>query len=208
MQKKLKRSVVISLITLSGSLVIFSWVVLMNRFITSPDRIKKASSISFVVPQIEKQEKKQAKPKKQKRETRNQNADLAPLPDLGDSFSGISLALPDFMEDGGVNKSLLGNLENVAMTEGAVDTPPIPESLSVPYPERAKQRDLEGSVMVSVQVSDTGRVTNIQILESSPPGVFDEAVKKASESWVFTPGKYQGMAVSTWVNIPIPFKLN
>lgn len=196
------------LITFIGSLTIFSWVVLMNRFITSPDRIKKVSSISFVVPQIEKKEKKTVKPEKKKREVRSNRADLAPLPDLGDSFSGISLGLPDFMEDGSVNKSLLGNLENVAMTEGAVDTPPIPESLKVPYPERAKQRDIEGSVLVSVQVGDKGRVKNLQILESSPPGVFDEAVIEASESWTFVPGKYQGMAVSTWVNIPIPFKLN
>lgn len=208
MKKSITKSIGIGFITLIGSFMVFSWVVIMNNFVTSPDRIKKVSSISFVVPQTEKKEKTPPKPKREKKARKSNAVDLAPLPNLGESFSGIALDLPNFVGEGAVNSSLLGDLENVSMTENSVDTAPIPKNLKVNYPERAKQRNLEGSVLVSVQVSDKGKVSQIEILESSPPGVFDEAVKEASKSWTFTPGKYQGLPISTWVNIPIPFKLN
>lgn len=196
------------LITLLGSLLVFSWVILMNRYVTRPDRGTQTTSINFTVPEVESKPAPPPEPKPQKRSNQSTAANLAPLPSFAGNFSGISLNQPNFMNDEGVSDSLLGDLENVVMTEGAVDTPPVPQNVSVPYPERAKQRDLEGTVLVSVQVNEKGQVTNVQILEASPPGVFNEAVLEASKDWTFLPARYEGSDVSTWVNIPIPFRLN
>jgi protein TonB len=107
-----------------------------------------------------------------------------------------------------VADSLLGDLDNVALTEDAVDQPPeIRTRIPPEYPERAQQREIEGRVVVAVLVGVDGQVQQLQINESTPPGVFDDAVLAAVRQWTFEPAQYQGNPVETWVNIPIPFSL-
>lgn len=198
------------LLTVICSLLIFTWVVLMNRYVTRPESTETATAIDFTVPEIKPKSTPPPKPQEQKRAVRRTDASIAPLPSLGGSMSSISLSLPEFNAAAGenVSDSLLGDLEDVIMTEDAVDTPPIARNVAVPYPERAKQRQLEGQVIVSVHIDEQGKVLNVQILESDPPGVFDAAVMEASKNWSFTPAKYKGQGVDTWVNIPLPFRLN
>lgn len=57
------------------------------------------------------------------------------------------------------------------------------------YPAGAKADETEGFVRFSVQVSPTGAVGDIEILEADPPGVFDEAVKAAVRLWQFAPAR-------------------
>jgi len=57
------------------------------------------------------------------------------------------------------------------------------------YPAGAKADEKEGFVRFSVQVSPTGAVGDIEILEADPPGVFDEAVKAAVRLWQFAPAR-------------------
>ena len=200
----------IILITLIGTFAVFIWVVLMNRYVMNPEKTKTVTSVDFTVPEIKPKTEPPPKPKEPKKAPRRVDRSLAPLPVLGSGMSSISLSLPEFDAAGGqgISESLLGDLEDVVMTEDAVDTPPVARNVNVPYPERAKQRQLEGQVTVSVHLDESGRVTNVQILEADPPGVFDNAVIEAAENWSFTPAKYKGQAVETWVNIPIPFRLN
>jgi len=56
-------------------------------------------------------------------------------------------------------------------------------------------------------VDAAGRVSRVTILESNPPGIFDESVLKALPSWKFTPGELGGKAVNTWVSTVIEFDL-
>jgi len=203
-----KKKLTVAAIAAAGSLMVFSWVVLMNRYITRPEKMENVSTVDFTVPTVEPPPPPPPRPPARRQESRNSAADLAPLPDLGASLSGIQLDSPDFMGQGQVSQSLLGDLDDVVMTQGAVDSPPIPRNVNVPYPARAKQRNLEGTVLISVHVDLQGKVSNYQILESSPPGIFDNAVLEAVSQWSFTPASYQGNPVETWVNIPIPFRLN
>ncbi len=199
----------IVLIAFLGSLLIFTWVILMNRYITDPEKIDSMTSVDFTIP-LAQQKAPPPREEKEQKPVKRTETDLAPVPVLGSGMSSISLSLPNFNGAGtaGISESLLGELEDVVMTEDAVDTPPAAKNIKVPYPERAKQRQLEGRVLVSVHLSETGQVIDAQILESDPPGVFDSAVIEASGSWSFIPAKYQGKAVSSWVNVPIPFRLN
>ena len=57
------------------------------------------------------------------------------------------------------------------------------------YPAAAKADEKEGFVRFRAQVSPTGTVSEIEILESDPPGVFDEAVKAAVRLWQFAPAR-------------------
>ncbi len=201
----------IALITLFGSAVAFFAMILMNQAAHEPEARDVGTVISFAVPQrTTPPEPRQEEPERRTRTVRNEPA-LAPLPDIGSSLSGIAVSLPDFEASGvhAVSDSLLGDMDNVALTEDVVDDPPSPRNRIIPiYPERAKQREIEGNVLVSVLIGTDGRIKNFQVLESNPPGVFDAAVEAALRQWTFEPARYRGNAVKTWVNIPFPFRLN
>jgi protein TonB len=44
------------------------------------------------------------------------------------------------------------------------------------YPEEARRRGIQGSVVIEVHIDEFGRVREIAVLEANPPGVFDAAV--------------------------------
>lgn len=89
-----------------------------------------------------------------------------------------------------------------------VDQIPTPLTQIKPvYPYRAKRMRLEGKVDVRFLVREDGSVSNIEILGSTPSGVFDDSVRKALSAWRFTPGKKSGASVRTWFATSIAFKL-
>lgn len=194
-----------------GSLVVFSGIILMNRAAEAPETANVGTAVNFSVPPPT-QETPPDQPEPPRRTPqRVDRPSLAPVPNLGSSLAGISVALPEFQAAGvdQVAESLLGDLDDVALTEDAVDDPPSPRSRVVPqYPERARQREIEGEVLVSALIGVDGRVQQVQILEANPPGVFDDAVRAALQGWTFEPASYRGNPVETWVNIPFPFRLN
>jgi protein TonB len=196
-------------IMILGAFAVFSSVTIMNKFIVQQEKSDISAPITFDVPppvkKIEKRDQTEVKP----RPVRSYNHNLAPIPQLEGNLSGISIDLPEFSADNtsAVAESLLGDLEGVAMTEESVDQLPVFKKMKITYPERAKQREIEGKVSVSVLIGTDGTVVKFKILDSNPPGVFDEAVREAVPYWTFKPAQYQGRPVQIWVTIPIPFKL-
>ena len=51
------------------------------------------------------------------------------------------------------------------------------------YPEAAKAQGIEGWVRLRYDIRRDGRVRNLQVLDSSPPGVFDAAALAAVAQW-------------------------
>ena len=51
------------------------------------------------------------------------------------------------------------------------------------YPEAARAQGIEGWVKLEYDISIDGRVENLRVLESSPPGVFDAAAMAAVAQW-------------------------
>lgn len=198
-------------ITVLGSAMVFFGLVIMNRIGHVPEDNSVGPAVDFTVPPPPPPPPVQRKEPPPREVRRTNRPAPAPPPDLGSSLSGIQVELPGY-ETRGINtvaESLLGDLDNVALTEDAVDEPPSFRSRVVPeYPERARQREIEGKVLVSALVGVDGRVQSIQILESNPPGVFDETVVAALNQSIFEPAQYKGNPVETWVNIPFPFRLN
>ncbi len=54
-----------------------------------------------------------------------------------------------------------------------------------------------GFVLVRYTVGDNGRVSDIEIVESSPAGTFDEAAQAAVRKWVYEPRRENGVAVAS-----------
>ncbi|HET6350047.1 MAG TPA: energy transducer TonB, partial [Candidatus Krumholzibacteria bacterium] len=61
---------------------------------------------------------------------------------------------------------------------------------------------------VKILVREDGSVGEVQIMDSRPPGVFDDAVITAVERWRFEAGTIGGKKVTSWVVTALHFKLN
>lgn len=198
-------------ITVLGSAIVLIGLVVMNRISHTPEADDVGPVVDFEVPPPPPPPPPQRREPPQRQQRRSNQPNLAPLPDLGSNLSGIQVELPGVSAQGfdSVADSLLGDLDDVALTEDSVDDPPSFRNRVVPeYPERARQREIEGRVLVSVLVGVDGRVKAAQILESNPPGVFDDVVLAAVNQSSFAPASYRGSPVEAWVNIPFPFRLN
>jgi protein TonB len=89
-----------------------------------------------------------------------------------------------------------------------VDKPPVVMSRVEPdYPSMARRRNINGQVTVKFLVDAQGRVQKPSIVRANPEGIFESSVLEAVTRWRFKPGIYKGQAVSTWVILPIQFKL-
>lgn len=76
------------------------------------------------------------------------------------------------------------------------------------YPLRARRMNVQnGWVRVGFTVTRDGRVDQIRILSSDPPGLFDQSVISAVSSWRFKPGTVAGEPVETRAERTIRFRL-
>lgn len=76
------------------------------------------------------------------------------------------------------------------------------------YPYSARRQNICGTVTVRFLVDPSGNVKRPSILKATPSGVFEKSVLEAISQWRFKPGQYRGRAVSTWMVLPIHFKLS
>lgn len=206
----MKRKAAVLLITAGGSIAVFGSVFLLNRIIVSHDELNTERHVVFTVEQQkQKIEPPRRMENRQKREPR-EDISLAPVPRFEGNLSDISVELPTFSTQAmqSLAESLLGDLDDVVMTEETVDEKPVPKQRAIVYPERAKQMKIEGEVVVSALIGIDGRIKKMKILESRPAGVFDNVVREMIPSWTFEPAKYKNRNVQLWVTIPIKFNLN
>lgn len=89
-----------------------------------------------------------------------------------------------------------------------LDTPPraLPRS-APPFPYRARQRNVSGSVTVKLRVEADGTVGSVEILEAVPKGYFEDSVLRTVPGWRFEPGRIAGEPVASWVVTTIQFDL-
>ena len=75
------------------------------------------------------------------------------------------------------------------------------------YPDRALNEKVSGSVTVQYVVDKKGYTTDVKVIESTPPGVFDRAATDAIRRWRYKPAKYNGEPVEVPVRTRIRFEL-
>jgi protein TonB len=195
-----------------GTVMVLGTVLLVNYYSDALEdsRAEAANQIAFErkKPPEEKQVQK-PKPKPKPRST-PRNAP-APLTGLDTSLSGIDMGLPGFSADdlGALEGDLLGGSDGMVMTDDTVDQPPQASFQAAPvFPPRARARGIEGFVVFSLLIGVTGEIEQIEVIEASPEGVFEEAATQGISQWRFEPALYQGQAVRAWAKQRIRFDLD
>ncbi len=75
------------------------------------------------------------------------------------------------------------------------------------YPTRAIERELQGRVVLLVEVLPDGAVGRIEVKVSSGYAILDRAATRAVAEWHFRPAYAQGQPVRSIVEVPFNFKL-
>ncbi len=107
-------------------------------------------------------------------------AKLSSVPSLGldTSINGIAINAPTF-GDFGVNQQ--------AMPLHRVEPS---------YPSRALKRGIEGYVVMSFTIDETGRPTDITVVEAQPKRMFERDAMRALRNWKYQPKLMDGKAVT------------
>jgi TonB family protein len=67
-------------------------------------------------------------------------------------------------------------------------------------------RKASGFVVVSFTINEKGRVNDVNVVESTPPGVFDDAAQAAVRKWVYEPRKENGVEVASKGQVKLVFE--
>jgi len=207
---RLKRHIAAVASMLFGLVLVFGLILWMNHYMGKmekkpPQEVTEISMTKEIKPEP-KREIKKVEPKKQV--TRPQAP--APFKGLDTALSGIDLGLLGLDDgNGSLDENLLGKTGNAVMTADLVDVPPKPITRgSFKYPPTAKKNGIKGYVVLSVLVEMDGSVNQVQVLESSPSGVFDAVALQGIRAWQFEPAKYKGDTVRVWAKQKIRFDLS
>ncbi len=196
------------LFMLAGCVAILFSLTVLNNLGNEGEKKQEKREISF---QVKAPVKPKKTPQTKPRQRKQPRSAPRPLPsvDLDTDLAGLDLGLEDFGQDTNqVDESLLGDMNNVVMTSNMVDVAPKPKILApLEYPARARARELEGYVVLSLLIDVEGRVEMVKVLEADPEGVFDQAAINTVRRWIFEPARYKGQPVSSWANQTIRFEL-
>ena len=75
------------------------------------------------------------------------------------------------------------------------------------YPRVAQRMGLQGTVVLNVEVLETGQCGQINVSQSSGYAVLDKAALQTVKSWRFAPARQAGHAITRWFKVPIIFSL-
>lgn len=75
------------------------------------------------------------------------------------------------------------------------------------YPEQARRRELEGTVVLQASVNTEGRVDAVAVHASCGHSLLDEAALRAVRNWLFEPGRRGGTPMAMKILVPVRFTL-
>lgn len=76
------------------------------------------------------------------------------------------------------------------------------------YPEKARLRKQQGTVLLDVRVKTDGKPRNIEIAKSSGYRLLDETALRTVRRWEFVPARRGSRIIEANVEVPITFKIN
>lgn len=77
----------------------------------------------------------------------------------------------------------------------------------VRYPAMAQENNIQGRVVLSVVIDQTGSIGDVRVMRSRDPDLDKEAVRVVKTLPRFIPGKINGTPVKVYYTIPITFRL-
>lgn len=94
-----------------------------------------------------------------------------------------------------------------SLPEAATTLPDFGDNRPPNYPQAAVTQGWEGTVLLRVQLSTTGVVSDVEVIDSSGYGVLDGAAVNAVKTWTASPATRHGVPVETSVQLPVKFRL-
>jgi periplasmic protein TonB len=90
---------------------------------------------------------------------------------------------------------------------GSVTTPRVTTQVKPKYTSDALRLRIQGSVLLEMVVTSTGRTSNIRVVQSLDPGGLDEEAIAAARQWKFDPGRLGGTPVDVLVTLILDFRI-
>jgi protein TonB len=91
---------------------------------------------------------------------------------------------------------------------GATRGPEIVGALAAPaYPSNARAHGWEGRVVLLLTIDERGRVTSVEVAESSGRSALDDAARDAAAAWTLSPALRDGEPVAGTLRVPVRFEL-
>lgn len=81
-------------------------------------------------------------------------------------------------------------------------------STNLKYPTEAKEKNIQGRVIVSFIVDTDGKLTDVNVLKSVDPLLDSEAVRMIYAMPAWKPGMQDGKAVRVSFSVPVNFKIS
>ena len=78
---------------------------------------------------------------------------------------------------------------------------------NIVYPEAAKEKNIQGRVILRFAVMATGKVDNVQVLKPVDPSLDEEAIRVVKSLPDWQPGRQGGKPVNVWYSVPITFAM-
>jgi protein TonB len=95
---------------------------------------------------------------------------------------------------------------DIAQWAAGVEYPQATHRVPPSYSPVAVANDLQGTMWIRAQISETGHVTDAYVLRSIP--LLDGAAIAAIRQWSFAPARFDGEPRMVWVQIPVRFTLH
>lgn len=75
------------------------------------------------------------------------------------------------------------------------------------YPEIARKRGYQGTVVLKALVDRNGRVGDLRLFTSSGHSILDRKAMASVKEWLFEPGMKGDKKIDMWVKVPVRFEL-
>ena len=99
------------------------------------------------------------------------------------------------------------DLAAVIFEEGQTDEPPVPVfKPPIPYPERARELEVEGVLEVIIIIDLDGKVKTVEVVKS-PHSSITSAARKVISTWRFRPARNKGIPVRVRARQVMEFRL-
>jgi len=130
------------------------------------------------------------------------------------SVLGLSMIISLVISQKSFSQTTLSQVDGVYQTVPDMPVPPggmdawikyLTENLT--YPANAKEKGVEGLVVLTFVVREEGKVDSVEVLRGIGGGCDEEAVRLVKNSGIWTPGKIEGKAVPVRMRLPVQFKL-
>lgn len=77
--------------------------------------------------------------------------------------------------------------------------------ITAPYPEIPLHSGIGGSVILLALIDETGRVTDVSVVDATPEGVFEESARRGLQATTFLPAQKGGRAVRSRILVAVDF---